>query len=823
MATSFGRYKVAEELGRGAMGVVYRAVDPAIGRSVAIKAINRSYLESLGVRPEEYAERFQREAQVAGALNHPHIVKIFDLGPDYLVMEYVEGQTLAAMLRARGRVPHMTALRILGQAAAAVDHAHASGIVHRDIKPANIMMQPDGSVKVMDFGLARIESSTLTAAGEVLGSAAYMAPEVVLGQPADARSDNFSLAVVAYELLTGLRPFAGPTVSAIIQSVVRTTPRSVRELDATLPPEVDPAFARALAKEPAERYALAGDFARALASAPWRPLTEGDAPLDVSAATEAGQATVILATASTILPPDEPPAAEEATTILTVDAEELGESDQPPAVDAAGERGTDTATVILKASPAAAPPVAPPAAPAADAASATAKLKTPLVAAPPPAPPAAEPDAAEPAATVILKTPAPPAPPAPVVEEAPAATVILKAPPASRAPVAHEPSAGEPAATVTLKAPAPPSPPAAAPLSEPASTVVLPVPAVAPPASESTVALPPPPPPVAAAPVSQPAPPAPTPPTPPLPVAPPAPGAQPAPAPATKPAVLAAEPPAPRRPTSVGWIAGVVVVILLLFSAAAAGFFWLVRSQNTKDATASPAPVAESPAPPAEEAAPPAATAAETAPAAEPTPEAPAAAGSESVPAATAPQPATLVVSSDPAGATVSIGRRRRGRTPLRVSVAPGMAAVVVEKEGFKPWRESARLKPGETRSLQARLEPLAPPRAAPAPPPPPAKPAVREGDLVALGPDVTPPRKLSGDSPNIPDKIRRRLSGSVVVEFVVGVDGRASDAKVVESINLVADKAALDAVATWRFEPARSHGVRVRVMQRAKFTYVSQ
>jgi TonB family protein len=265
----FGRYKIAEEVGRGAMGVVYRALDPVMGRTVAIKAINLSYLEAIGVKASEYFERFRREAEVAGRLNHPHIVKIYDLGPDYLVMEYVDGQSLASMLSARVRPRPTRILRILADVADAFDHAHRQGIVHRDIKPGNVMIQPDGSPKVMDFGLARIESSTLTAAGEILGSASYMAPEVVLGRPADARSDLFSFGVMAYELITGQRPFSGPSITVIIQNVVRANPRPAREVNLHLPPEFDAIFERVLAKEPSVRYHSATEFAAALALRPW--------------------------------------------------------------------------------------------------------------------------------------------------------------------------------------------------------------------------------------------------------------------------------------------------------------------------------------------------------------------------------------------------------------------------------------------------------------------------------------------------------------------------------------------------------------------------
>ncbi len=411
MTRNFGRYKVAEELGRGAMGVVYRAVDPVIGRTVAIKAINHAYLESVGVRGEEYQARFEREAQVAGGLDHHNIVKIYDLGPDYLVMEHVEGQTLATRLRQDGPLDRETALRVVHETAAALDYAHGLGVVHRDIKPANVMLTRQGAVKVMDFGLARIESSTLTAAGEILGSAAYMAPEVIQGQPADPRSDNFALAVMAYELLTGERPFGGATVSAIIHNVVRSQPRSPRELNRKLPPEYDAIFSRAFAKDPAERYSRALDFAEALASCAW------------GGAETATDATVRVSTPLAV-PEPAPAAAEDdagGQTVMMVEADEVGGADEPAAP-------AETAATVITGAPASPAPepevpatiIMKPPAPPAPAAVPAPDTSATVVSAPPAAAPAAE---AEPevAATIMTKPPAPKAPAAPHAPPAPPA------------------------------------------------------------------------------------------------------------------------------------------------------------------------------------------------------------------------------------------------------------------------------------------------------------------------------------------------------------------------------------------------------------------
>lgn len=775
MTRNFGRYKVAEELGRGAMGVVYRAVDPVIGRTVAIKAINHAYLESVGVRGEEYQARFEREAQVAGGLDHPNIVKIFDLGPDYLVLEHVEGQTLATRLREQGPLDRETALRVVHETAAALDYAHGLGVVHRDIKPGNVMLTRQGAIKVMDFGLARLESSTLTAAGEILGSAAYMAPEVIQGQPADARADNFALAVMAYELLTGERPFGGATVSAIIHNVVRSQPRSPRELNRQLPPEYDAIFSRAFAKDPSERYERALDFAEALASCTWADTAGGSTVRLAAPATAAGAV------------PAEGDAG--AQTVMMVDAQEVGE----PA--------TPAATVIMAAG--ALP--APPARPAGDV-DATVVPVSPPTAAP------VEPEAV--AATVMMKAPAPPEPPAPAAEDT-SATVVTAPPPAipsgkpepeavaatimMKPPTPPAAEAEAVAATIMMKPPAPPAAP-----KETTSATVVTAPAPKPPAAAPPAPVAPAPPRVAPPPAAQ-APGAARPPKPPAPPAPAAPSG--------------AIPPAPAAPAkksgSVMMVLGLGFGIVVLFGLGVVASWLFVRSQTRVPQPAStPVPVAE---------ATPAPTAPPTAPAVDATPEATPEAEATPAPAAPSTPPpaateATLVVQSTPAGASVLVKGKRRGATPLRLKVPAGAVTVRVEKDGFKTWSQDLKVQAGETRTLAAQLESAAPPPpvVVATPPPTPKAAAVREGDLVPMGPDVTPPKRLKGDSP----APRRNQTGSVLVEFTVGIDGKPADLKVVESGGESLDEAVLKAIKTYRYEPASSHGVKVRVLQRARFNF---
>jgi TonB family protein len=258
----FGRYEVLSELGDGAMGRVYHAFDPIVRRAVAVKTIKAEYLTK--DEAPEYLRRFRREAQAAGVLNHPSIVSIFDVGENYLVMELLEGKTLQALLQEKGKLDPAEALRILTPVAEALDHAHKAGILHRDIKPANIMVLPDGRAKLMDFGVAHVETSVMTTAGQIFGSPSYMSPEQVSGNETDSRSDLYSLAVVAYEVLTGQRPFQGTSLTSIIYKVMSEVPAPPRQWNSALPARYDEVFERALLKDPTKRYATGSEFLAAL-------------------------------------------------------------------------------------------------------------------------------------------------------------------------------------------------------------------------------------------------------------------------------------------------------------------------------------------------------------------------------------------------------------------------------------------------------------------------------------------------------------------------------------------------------------------------------
>jgi TonB family protein len=256
--TRLGRYEVLAELGRGAMGKVYRARDPIVGREVAIKSLN---LEEFPKRQqEEILGRFRREAQAAGQLNHPNIVTIFDVGESFFVMELVKGETLQAHVARKSRLPLAETLGIVAPIAAALDYAHKRGVVHRDVKPANIMLTDRGVPKLMDFGLAHLDTTVLTRAGQSLGSPAYMAPEQIQGFEPTPRADLYALAVVTYEMLTGARPFAGRNITTLLHQVVHEPPVPPRHFNASLPLRYDELFERALSKVPEERFSDAAGF-----------------------------------------------------------------------------------------------------------------------------------------------------------------------------------------------------------------------------------------------------------------------------------------------------------------------------------------------------------------------------------------------------------------------------------------------------------------------------------------------------------------------------------------------------------------------------------
>src|SRR5438034_2294445 len=291
---SIGKYEIRRELGRGAMGVVYEGYDPSIKRVVALKTIRADQLA--GGDLAAVIARFRREAQAAGRLNHPNIVSIYDFGEDggiwYIAMEFVKGRELKECFETNERFRIADIVRIMSQILNALDYSHRQGVIHRDIKPANIFLLSDGSVKVADFGIAHIESSSLTQVGTVLGTPSYMSPEQIVGLPVDGRSDLFSAGVILYQFLTGERPFSGTSTSTM-RKVLEENPLPPSRFNVQAPPAMDAVVRKALAKRPEERFQSAGEFAAALNAAAHGEMA-ASAPRAVAAAADA----TVLATAS---------------------------------------------------------------------------------------------------------------------------------------------------------------------------------------------------------------------------------------------------------------------------------------------------------------------------------------------------------------------------------------------------------------------------------------------------------------------------------------------------------------------------------------------
>jgi eukaryotic-like serine/threonine-protein kinase len=290
---SIGRYRVDGLLGSGAMGAVYRAYDPVIDRQVAIKVVRTELAAGSG--SEQWLQRFLREARAAGRRFHPNIVAILDFGEDdgmpFLAMEYVDGRSLDAVLKTSGPLDPSRGVSIIIQVLSALGFAHQNGIVHRDVKPSNIMVLNSGEVKVADFGIARIDASEFTIVGDLLGTPAYMAPEQFAGAPVDKRTDLFAAGVILFEMLTGVKPFRGKSITEIISFMENRGPEDIRALNPAVPDSLKRVITKALAFDPARRYDDAAEFSKAIVEAcPVRldqtPIPEP--PVSVTAAADAG-------------------------------------------------------------------------------------------------------------------------------------------------------------------------------------------------------------------------------------------------------------------------------------------------------------------------------------------------------------------------------------------------------------------------------------------------------------------------------------------------------------------------------------------------------
>jgi len=456
---TLGKYEIRGTLGRGAMGVVYDAWDPVIARRVAIKAVRIPEVEDTS--EQETLARFKREAQAAGRLTHPNIVGVFDYaeqdGTAYIVMEFVEGRTLKSILDKGERMAVPDVVRVMQEILAGLAFSHARGVIHRDIKPANILLTAEGQAKIADFGIARIDSASLTQVGTVMGTPAYMSPEQFMGQTVDARTDIYSTGALLYQLLTGERPFDG-SPTAIMHKVLHTTPPKPSALSVTVPHSLDTVTERAMARRPDDRYPTAAAFSEALghwADSPFAADGDSDATMIQSDAAAVRTMAMAPAVPPAVTPPPvtPPPVTPPPVTPTPV---------APPAAAGSGGRTAMIGAIVAMLALAAAggawlmmsPREAPPPTTERPAASATAPP-----AAPPPAPSAAPPAGTAAQAPATATAPATAPAPAPAAPQAPApAPAVTPAPAPAPAPVAVPAPAPAP---VQKAAPAPVPPPPA--------------------------------------------------------------------------------------------------------------------------------------------------------------------------------------------------------------------------------------------------------------------------------------------------------------------------------------------------------------------------
>jgi len=839
MPANIGRYKVLESIGFGAMGAVYKAFDPLIKRTLAIKTI-RLDIPRQSPQYKSFIERFYHEARISGTLAHPNIVTLFDIGEEggvpYLAMEYVEGDTIAGMLEKGVRFKPERVIALASQVAAALDYAHTKGVIHRDIKPSNLILHDVERVKVTDFGIAKLVDAEMTQSGTLLGTPSYMSPEQAMGEKLDGRSDIFSLGVCAFEMLSGEQPFPGANVTSILYKLVHVDPIEPAnlEMNGLVPQKWHEVFGRVLAKKPDDRYQTAGAFVQDLeyCLGAWfgaigeQTLSEANQPEAEKTATLPRMAVPDLSSS--------PAHDADATTILPSLAPSPAAVSQPPSIAALVDEPSP-ATVSVK-------PSAPAPAPQVDEAPATVILRAPVERSPAPSAAASEP------ATVLIKV-------------SPLAAPVASADPAEATMMMAAPLAPEPASV-----------PAPAPVPEPAgeSTVLMNPPLVSVP-GEATVLM--------MTPLAEPT-------TPGLSeqatgrmVAPPPTTPMPRPSPSGKsgkskaapplvpsnpePTATAAVPPAPPKRAGVplGVILGAVGALVLLGVVALGLVLWKNRGAGSapEPAPTAPPPVAEAtPAPVSAkgslkvESVPPggmilvngeskgaapleftdlalgvyeikvelkgydpksqSVTLTETEPRAE-------------VKVALArPAPAMGLVdfTSIPAGASLTIDGAKAGVTPvLGYRLRPGNHAVEMAKEGFEHWASTVTVALGTPVKVEAPLKAVVK-----ATPPPTPTPEIVDTERIYTNTPSevdTVAKKTSGPSVSYPQNAPRLRSGdsvSVTVSFVIDELGEVSDVKVLESGGKILDDAVLSTVQKWKYAPAVKKGIKVKARHTVKQTF---
>jgi serine/threonine-protein kinase len=875
MPPNIGRYKVLESIGFGAMGAVYKAFDPLIKRTLAIKTI-RLDIPRQSPQYKSFIERFYHEARISGTLSHPNIVTLFDIGEEggvpYLAMEFVEGETISSLIDRGNRFDPEKVIALVSQIASAVDYAHTKGVIHRDIKPSNLILYEGDRVKVTDFGIAKLVDAEMTQSGTLLGTPSYMSPEQAMGDKLDGRSDIFSLGVCAFEMLSGEQPFPGNNVTSILYKLVHVDPIEPANLEmhGLVPQKWHEVFGKVLAKKPDERYQTATAFVQDLeyCLGSWF----GSAMGDETVATVAPGVPAAPASAPAPARPAAPAA--------------------PPAPPASAATGDETVTARIPAIPLpaaatktpppvpvpAAPPAAAPAASGDEALPATVYMKTPNPAAVPQRETGettvgrATPSPLSPRATAALPPSTPPAPKPGDAKAGPKGTLALEpdsaAAPTVRTKLAAAPGAPEPTVLIKGEPPVetvrvtagdaqkaarrqPPPAPAPEPAGAVEATVLMAVPdptmkGPVPATTRMPVKAPPPPPTAKAK-----APPLPPPPTaPPLPVAPP----------------LAAETPGPARSgIPAGLIIGGLAFAFVLVVVIALALF-LNRPRPEPSATPQPAPsvvaatptAAPSEAPPAVstgslqvDSQPPGATITLNGELRGTTPLAldSLVLGAYEVKAdlkgyeskkqdvvLTAEAPTSQValtlsrlapingiadVVSTPFGAAVSVDGTRIGQTPVTDHrLRPGSHRVEITKDGYEPWSGTLVVEAGKRGRIDAVLRAI--PKQTPTPEP---KVDVADPNRVYLPNEVdVPAKRVSGTSPSYPSDrappLRSGDSISVTVSFVVTETGEVTDLKVMESANKIVDEAVLGAIRSWKYTPATKNGTKVKVRMALKQTF---
>jgi serine/threonine-protein kinase len=811
MPANIGRYKVLDLVGFGAMGAVYKAFDPLIKRTLAIKTI-RLDIPRQSPQYRSFIERFYHEARISGTLAHANIVTLYDIGEEggvpYLAMEFVEGETIAAMLEKGIRFKPERVIALASQVAAALDYAHTKGVIHRDIKPSNLILFEGDRVKVTDFGIAKLMDAEMTQSGTLLGTPSYMSPEQAMGEKLDGRSDIFSLGVCAFEMLSGEQPFPGTNVTSILYKLVHVDPIEPANLEmhGLVPQKWHEVFGRVLAKKPDDRYQTAGAFVQDLeyCLGSWfgsigeptlyeasQPQNEGTATLprmavpDLSSVGPDDDPTTLLPT-----PAPSPAAMAPPPSIAALVEDEPSPAEDVPAtviLKSATASGSDPATVVLKAQPPSTPSAAAPQAPA----EATAVLRT-----------AAVPVTAAPAVEALEPTMAMDAPFA-----AAEATVVMKTPVSQRVPM--KPRLSE-ERTARVAAP-PPTAPVPRPVSRPKGSKAGALPLV----------------------------------------------------PSTpEPTASAAVPPiAPRRTgMPVGAILGGVGALLVVMALGIGFVVW--RNQGEAPA---PEPVPTEVAPTAAPTVVPQVRGTlkvESRPAGamvvvngETKGAAPLEFGdlplgtyevrlalkgyeaksetvtlSEAAPVAdlsvvlSRPQPALLPADfvSTPEGASLTIDGTTAGSTPVTgYKLRPGSHEVEMTKDGYEPWSGSVTVKPGAPARLEATLRPVV--KATPVPAPTAETVDVNRVYLNTPAEVDTVAKKTAGPSVSYPSSAPRLRSGdsvSVTVSFVVDEDGQVTDVKILESGGRILDEAVSVAVQKWKYAPAVKKGIKVRVRHTVKQTF---